>query len=249
MKGNNGVPSTAHDTITPSSTLAIPSVKNAKEAKQTIIDIYKNNFSITVEKVSFSKKFTIDQANNILPHLNRLSSEYSLDDAFGKNPSNKPPKVMFNSSKKSYGYVKSNQYGLDTINFGHRYDISRGIKERFTKTDDYVILAGKSKVDKKNVEFATVYHEFAHHVSTKYFSKTPEFWKDLSAIQNRYLKEVNELMLDRNFDQLQEIYLGKYANTNHDEFLAESFTEYKLNSKPSKYAVEVGTLFDKYFKR
>ena len=31
--------------------------------------------------------------------------------------------------------------------------------------------------------------------------------------------------------------------------MAEAFTEYKLNSNPSKYALEVGKLIDKYFKK
>ena len=31
--------------------------------------------------------------------------------------------------------------------------------------------------------------------------------------------------------------------------MAEGFTEYKLNSNPSKYALEVGQLIDKYFKK
>jgi hypothetical protein len=31
--------------------------------------------------------------------------------------------------------------------------------------------------------------------------------------------------------------------------MAEGFTEYKLSSKPSKYAIEIGKLIDKYFKK
>ncbi len=31
--------------------------------------------------------------------------------------------------------------------------------------------------------------------------------------------------------------------------MAEGFTEYKLNSNPSKYAIQIGKLIDQYFKR
>ena len=49
--------------------------------------------------------------------------------------------------------------------------------------------------------------------------------------------------------ELNEIHLGDYADYNHNEFMAEAWTEYKLSSNPSKYAVEVGKLIDKYYKK
>ena len=48
---------------------------------------------------------------------------------------------------------------------------------------------------------------------------------------------------------VNQISLGDYASTNIDEFMAESFTEYRLSSNPSKYATLVGKLIDKYFKK
>lgn len=55
--------------------------------------------------------------------------------------------------------------------------------------------------------------------------------------------------LDYNkINDFNNTYLGKYASANIDEFMAEGFTEYKLSSKPSKYAIEIGKLIDKYFK-
>jgi hypothetical protein len=43
--------------------------------------------------------------------------------------------------------------------------------------------------------------------------------------------------------------LGTYASKNIDEFMAEGFTEYKLSSNPSKFAIEIGKLIEKYFKK
>lgn len=52
------------------------------------------------------------------------------------------------------------------------------------------------------------------------------------------------------FDQdFADIFLGGYASTDVDEFAAEGFTEYKLKTKPSKYAKKIGTLIDKHFKK
>ncbi len=53
----------------------------------------------------------------------------------------------------------------------------------------------------------------------------------------------------RNRKAVYNISLGKYASYSIDEFHAEAFKEYKLKSNPSKYAVKVGELIDKYFKR
>jgi hypothetical protein len=50
-------------------------------------------------------------------------------------------------------------------------------------------------------------------------------------------------------DKIANVFLGKYASANKNEFLAEAFTEYKLSSNPSKYALEVGRLIDRYFKK
>ena len=82
----------------------------------------------------------------------------------------------------------------------------------------------------------------------------------LEIAQKRYkfrlgdkLSDAERKKLEREIKDLEkqgsEIYLGDYASTNIDEFLAEAFTEYKLSSKPSKYAKAVGKLVDKYFKK
>ena len=57
------------------------------------------------------------------------------------------------------------------------------------------------------------------------------------------------MVLKKDATGLNKIHLGKYANTNSNEFIAEAFTEYKLHSSPSKYAIEVGKLIDKHFKK
>jgi hypothetical protein len=45
------------------------------------------------------------------------------------------------------------------------------------------------------------------------------------------------------------LHLGRYSETNIDEFLAEGFKEYKLSSNPTPYAQRIGELFDKTYKK
>ena len=114
---------------------------------------------------------------------------------------------------------------------------------------------GKSVVDEKNTELSTVVHEFAHVLMTEGRSATfkdekmPEFISELTALRSDYFKEINGYLGNKQRDKAADIYLGKYASSNVNEFMAEGWTEYKLSSKPSKYATKIGKLIDKYFKK
>ena len=48
--------------------------------------------------------------------------------------------------------------------------------------------------------------------------------------------------------KLKNLQISQYATTNINEFIAEGFMEYKLNSNPSKYAKLIGETIDKYMK-
>ena len=77
----------------------------------------------------------------------------------------------------------------------------------------------------------------------------PEFITELTALRTDYFKEINGYLSNKQRDKAADIYLGKYASSNVNEFMAEGWTEYKLSSKPSKYATKIGKLIDKYFKK
>ena len=76
-----------------------------------------------------------------------------------------------------------------------------------------------------------------------------KFFKDLKKIRKDYYTEINSLIKIRDVESLNKIYISQYAQTNINEFMAESFMQYKLNSNPSPYAVKVGKLIDKNFKK
>ena len=141
---------------------------------------------------------------------------------------------------------------MAVFNVGNRTD---SIKNRTYNSEDFAknFKRFKSVVDEENNDLTTTTHEFAHLITTQTRGgKTDEikqFWTDVREIKREYHGEINELIKDGKIKEASKIFLGEYASENADEFLAESFTEYKLRSKPSKYAEKVGKLFDKYFKK
>ena len=63
---------------------------------------------------------------------------------------------------------------------------------------------------------------------------------ELGATSDKFLK------IEKSF---RKNYLGDYSQTNVDEFFAEGFANFHLNSEPSKWASEIGKLVNKYFKK
>ena len=104
----------------------------------------------------------------------------------------------------------------------------------------------------ENIKISTLTHEFAHLITTQTRgAKTDEikdFWINMRKLKQEYHEEMKVLFSQNKQKEASEIFLGEYAGTNADEFLAEGFTEYKLRKTPSKYAEKIGKLFDKYFK-
>ena len=155
--------------------------------------------------------------------------------------------------------------------FNSKTSLDRAAPTRATSTTFYEALgptthfAGKSKVDPANIDIATETHEFAHFITIKdqiksgYLDDRIEpFWKEMDSLKRKYTKElkpyiqysfVPKFTNDEKMKVFNEIYLGDYASVNMNEFFAETFTEYKLNSNPSKYAKLAGVIIDKYFKK
>lgn len=218
-------------------------LKEAREiAKQIIIQQTK----LKVIKTEFSSELSLTQLNRYNEQLNKLTTEYKLSDYLTDNQI----KLRYRSSGSSYGYIKRTQTSLVEVNFGHKTDLDERLIERVSK-DIYGFnrYAGKSKVDRDKVDLATLTHEFGHVIAVKnklMMARYPElqnFWFEMDIIKQFYLKDINDP------NKIANVFLGKYASTNDNEFLAEAFTEYKLSSNPSKYALEVGRLIDRYFKR
>jgi hypothetical protein len=230
-------------------------VQNKPETKEdiqnSIQNLFNNNSNLKVKKVYLSDNLNIEQLKLRRNTLESLTNEYKISSAIDKNYESI---VSFNSTNKAYGYIRSTTNGKMILeaNFGDKSDFS---KSR-TFDDNFKGIRFKSRVDDKNLDIATTVHEYGHLLSLRHqlkqFNPPNEivnYYKDLKKINRLYKKELKDFDQNEDFYNRNQISLGDYASTNIDEFMAEAFTEYRLSSNPSKYAVLVGKLIDKYFKK
>ena len=145
-------------------------------------------------------------------------------------------------------YFNNEGFLLRKINFG---DTTDSIKNRTRyKGNDKIVRTAKSPIDPENAEISTITHEFAHIISSSNQSQThSKFWKELRSIKRKYSDDLKKYLDSENKKAFNNIYLGRYASVNIDEFYAEAFTEYELSNNPSKYAKMVGELVSKYFQK
>lgn len=214
-------------------------VKDHKEAEPLVKDMFAQlGFNAKAEK--FGARMTPEKLNKYLKQLGKLTSEYFVGE--WANTSSHQVAVLFESTAKSHGAVTSTKDGrrIFKANFGD------GTSQRSHR--EYIQwgnLREKSRVDQEHNEIATLTHEFAHVMSVS--EHNSEFFSEIRTLKAQYTAEVKKL---KNLSgRLNEIYLGHYASTNADEFWAEAWTEYKLSSKPSKYAKLVGKLAEKFFSK
>ena len=86
-----------------------------------------------------------------------------------------------------------------------------------------------------------MYHEFAHAFGVykqRKLANSEDFWKEIMKVKKDYTKNAKDIDI-----------ISDYAGKDVDEFLAEAFTQAKLYSEPSKYAIKVLEIIDKYFKK
>ena len=125
----------------------------------------------------------------------------------------------------------------------------------------------KSIVDEVNERIATPVHEFAHFISQSRALQpsSTQFWGEMNKLFIEYKQGIRTdmtklaeadarfLRTSPEFIKIEKAfrtnYLGDYSQTNVDEFFAEGFANYHLNSRPSKWASEIGKLVNKYFKK
>lgn len=206
---------------------------------------------IELHSIRASKELTVEYMNRCNRQLQKLSNEYIIDTKY--NQVNKV-KLSFASSGSTLGSVGRypSSGNLGTINYGHRIPDYKHHKRYLDSTQFHSRMY--SVADEANLDLTTVTHETFHVITdsgaiAKENPHVKKFFDELYQIQRSYNDELRELHKANNFKQLNEIYIGKYGNTDLDEFGAECFSEYKLCSTPSKYAKLVGELIDEYFKK
>lgn len=109
-----------------------------------------------------------------------------------------------------------------------------------------------SRCDGNHLGHSTATHEFGHllyQFRGKALGQDVLFESEVQKIFDVYQKEVKGFIKKNDMDGLAKIYLGNYGDTGVGEFMSEAFQEYKNCQHPSKYAIEIGNLIDKWFKR
>jgi len=226
--------------------------KTLDEAKKISSNILEQNTPLRVSKIFVGSEMTLEKLNRYNDQLDKLTKEYKLSPHLDEKSQ---ISLLYQSTNKSYGFVESYETRITKINFGHTTATQARLAQRVDTSGFYTKYASKSKADEENVDLATLTHEFAHVISIKNdyaIYKHPElklFWDEMAKLKRKYRKDVKALVIDKNYSELNNVYLGDYADANINEFMAEGFAEYKLSSNPTKYAVEIGKLIDKYFKK
>ena len=215
-------------------------------------------------KVSISSQLKVENFEKRLVQVKKLFSEYKVDDLiedeiqFNFQSNYIENKGLLFGVVKRYGVqtIQGEKFKIRQINVGHENDNEMLDERRVWKTEKgFIQFAEGNKVDAKNLQIAVTTHEFAHVISSSraalYNNNTTmlKYWDELRVIQKQYWQERDLLRSKQDIKQLNKIYLGKYSETNIDEFHAEGFMEYKLSANPSKYATLVGNLIDKNFKK
>jgi hypothetical protein len=235
--------------------LNVPQITNLSkppklpDVKQNITNVFNNNTNFNISKITISKSLDNEQLSRRINTINSLTKEYNLSPAINYEGETN---LTFKSTKRAYGFVRFFGNKITEINFGDRSDLSNGR----IFDPNFEGLRTKSRVDQQNLSIATTVHEFGHVISISQYLKlkdvpesTKMFYRELTQIRSNYINELLEANRNKNYKLRNDISLGNYASTNIDEFMAEAFTEYKLSSNPSKYALATGKLIDKYFKK
>lgn len=223
-----------------------------QEAKEIAKNIMNQNTVLKIGKTEFGQSVTLEDLNKWNNQLNKLTKEYNLSPHL--NDKNEV-KLAYSSGMFNLGFVESDLWKIYQINFGSK-KMKNPTMNRVSVENGVTKFSNNVKIDQDKNDLYVLTHEFAHVISVEdhkdWGYKYPElenFWIELARIKTKYKKEINTLIKNGDIIGLNELYLGDYAVTNKSEFMAEAFTEYKLNSNPSKYALEVGQLIDRYFKK
>lgn len=252
--------------------------KTMDELVAEMNDIYTKKLGVQVKSIDFDPSISLEKMQVRVNQLNKLADTYKLGDAVDKNSPIKFTMRSGGGSYgfvRSNASFLNKKTIIQEVNFGHRFDefrVTGNMKNWDYKPKSSVFngsTALMSEAEKKviadKLEVSTLTHEFAHLISLSQSSNLKDaqaidFWADIKKLNSKYKREIRKesltanLELDLNIRNQKKAlvikeYLGDYAQTNLNEFFAEAFTEFNLNDNPSKWAMEVMRITNKYFKK
>ena len=220
----------------------VDAAQNVKEVKTLLGKRLKGLLGYDV-KLDFNEKdVTLEVAKQYAKRFVELCEEYTLEmPCVG---------LSFKQLRTYYGCVSPlNKEGKQAGYFETVTQKSQNTGQAVAKCRTDAVATEKSLCDKEKLQISTLTHEFGHNIVCDWnkSATAKAFYVELEKIRTAYRAEI--AALEKGSDAYNAIYLGRYANKSHDEFIAECFQEYKNRAKPSKYAKQVGELIDKYYKK
>jgi len=205
-----------------------------------------SEFNINIGSIRGSSKLSMLEYNKINNKLTELFSKYN----FAALENQQTVKLSFSSGARTYGFIErySVSGNLTRINLG---DLLKDLPSRIRISESNFTRRWFSAIDADKMFLSTPVHEMAHvllHSSMKSGNQKIAIDK-IRIIRKNYYDELKRLKEANKIKQYNDIYIGRYALHSFDEFIAEAFTEYNLNSNPSKYARLVGEIMDQYLKK
>ncbi len=221
-----------------------------KELKQKLTSTF-DDMGYSTTKVALPRSLTLNTLNDISKKVISLIDRYKYANAG-------PMQLSFKSTRTLYGIVrrKYNRNGLlnTRINLGDQLTKYNSHRRGYKLDSKGFDIRMFSNIEEKNLLYGTPVHEMAHVLSSSRIIRylgtdqnAMNFWNEMRILNREYSKALHKFKMAGNVKGYNKIYMGSYSRTNVDEFFAEGWTEFHLSSTPSKYAMEVGKLVNKYY--
>lgn len=177
-------------------------------------------------------------AKGYATELERLSRQYMLKQG--------------SLSKVVLGYTPSEPMEFGSVFYNPKestkktLSLRKALEERFP---DKAI--NSSRCERKHITRSIATHEFGHLLYQFREDTNGDvlFEANIRNIYNEYTHELNKLVKQNDYENAAPIFIGSYGHNKINDFIAECFQEYINCKRPTKYALEVGELIDKWFKK
>lgn len=216
-------------------------IKAGKEAKKIIKEITPAKTKAEAIKqlkelgfFNIDRKMNLNSYNLTIKNIRRLKEDGYEFNYF----------ELFSSESKNF-HAASNEERLIISNYWT--SSIKKLKEELEKSKKIGWLANARKDEAIDSLFT---HEYAHHLTSRLITYKDDLILKKKNIYNKFKKAFDDYLVDvAEAKGKSKVFISEYAKYDLSEFIAEAFAMYKHSDNPSPYAIQVGKLLDKYFKK
>jgi hypothetical protein len=227
-------------------------ITTSQEGVDKAIEFFKDSTGVQMRIGKVADNIDPQKMQTSLNEVNKILREYNISNTIENNA-----ELSFKTTAGAYGVVWHRGGQISEINLGQNVklqglvntDASKRFEIVLSKQGRYLSQRNNAHVDEANLDKYIATHEMAHVIALSQNAVSGAYFNKLKTIFTQYKKELQQSVINKDIDNLNEISLGAYARTNLNEFHAEAFSEYRLSSTPGKYAKLVGNLIDQHFKK